>query len=160
MTRENQLYFYISKDLRYKNLISYLRESSLYSDKDVASIYKSEKSNLINPMILLGYLVQNNVQSYSKTSIIEASKNESEFRILLSGAMRAKKSNKIQSLFKSLKISESQISNQEASNDFLSFNFLKFLELVISKKDLKIIDLLRKRKILAKKDLQEIINKK
>lgn len=160
MTRENELYFYISKDLRYKNLISYLKESSLYSDKDIALIYKSEKSKLVDHMILLGYLVQSNIQSYNKTNIIESSRNESNFRNLISNAMKDNKSNKIKILFNKLKISVSQISIQANSQDFLSFSFIRFLDLAISKKDSKIIDILKKRKILAKKDLQEIINKK
>lgn len=161
MTRENISYeLFINKKIRYNNIISYMNESKSYSIKEIDSLYINDKSNKLDLASLLGLLILGNLNQANKKLIIDLSSNEAKFRTKLVESLKSNKDNQIKSILELNKISLSNLVDSELNQSFLSFSPKRFLELIVSKSDLKIIQFFNTKKILSKDEMIKFIQSK
>lgn len=158
MTRENISYeLFINREIRYANIISYMNLSKAYSPKEIDSLYQSSESRELDLAYLLGTLVLGDLNKANKALIEKLASNESEFRNKLLASMKSNKNNQIKSILELNHISLENIQRSEKSQSFLSFSPKRFIELIVSKKDLKILRFFNKKKALNQKDMKEFI---
>ena len=159
MTRQDISYeLFINKKTRYANFISYMRAHKDYSKKEIDDLYISDNNRETSIHYLLGILIQSDLKKLGNLNIIEASKNELEFRNSLEKSMKSNKSNKIKEIFKKYNISLENIKFQMNSKDFISFSPKRFMRLIIQKSDLKIVQFFSRKKILNDKEMREFID--
>lgn len=131
--------------------------SNDYSVKEINSLYSSGKSLKLDLAYLLGTLVLGNLNQSNRKIIEKIASNESEFRNKLVESLNSKKNNQIKTILVSNQISKENIQDQEISHSFLEFEPKRFIELVVSKKDLKILRFFNKKKALSEKEMKEFI---
>jgi len=141
-------------------MINIFTDSTLKNKLEEINFGKVEagSSKELELSYLLGVLIMNDKTSGNHPKYIELASNESKFRNELVAKLNSKNSNKIQTILKNQSISQSNIKKESISKNFEEFNPMRFLELIISKKDLKIVQLFSKRSILNEKEMKEFIS--
>jgi hypothetical protein len=150
MTNDKKLgkYLYFSS-IRVSNLVNYMKYKN-YPSTSIDSLFNSDKSSLASIYYLLGLLKNQGIDKIGKEDLIELSKNEDLFRTSLANT----KNQKIASIFSEFNIkSENILESNPSARDPRDLNPYEFMKLAIDKKDLNLVEILRKKKeILDFKD--------
>ena len=159
MTRANITYeLFINNEIRYKNFLLYMNLSKDYSKQEIDSLYETGQSKELDLSFLLGTLIMNDKTSGNHSKYIQMSTNESKFRDYLLESFNKNSNNKISKILKNQSISQANIKKEIISQSFIEFSPKRFLELIVSKSDLKIIQFFRKKKVLNEKEMKEFIS--
>lgn len=159
MTRKEITYeLFINANIRYKNIINYMNISKDYSESEINALYESGQSKELDLSFLLGTLIMNDKTSSNHSKYISQSKDQSKFRAYLVKQLNASTSNKIKTIFKNQSISLENIKLVENPKTFEAFSPKRFLELIVSKRDLKIIRFFNKQKVLNEKEMKDFIS--